>query len=348
MAPVPPTPTSGELLVAQRLDWNLVMRFQRIDLGHAACTVETRARAARHMARNGFSWATFCRGWQAARDEGRRWVAWKKSVGGDAASAIYELVINDVARYLAGARQDAFYELARLPITDVQYNHPDPYSPREIDALMPYTATHPFTTLRRRAMNLLSFYWGGRRGEQSRADEADLDLDTLVLDMQLPGKRGKKRRVPLPSLLASPKRALRPYLDEKSRLFPHATALWVDTSGVRMSPSDLSRETWHMSQELGFPVSFNRWRRSWQTTLRRCGVRKELAKYIQGHTWGRDSTDHYWTPDVEDVRAELVACKVPGFIRSRRDAPLRARAPLPVPWARDVPGGGEIESAAVI
>lgn len=251
-----------------------------------------------------------------------------------------------VARFLA--QQDPLYELAQLPVTSVQYDHPDPYRPAEIEALQGYTATHPFTTLRRRAMNLLAFYWGGRRGEQSRADAGDLDLDALVLDMQLPGKRGKKRRVPLPSLLASPKRAFVPYLNEKSRLFPSQRALWVGLDGQRLTPDVLSRETWHMSQELGFAVSFNRWRRSWQTTLRRCGVRKEIAKYIQGHTWGRDSTDHYWTPDVEDVRAELVACKVPGFIRSRKDAPLRVRAPLPVPFARHIVDDGETESALII
>jgi hypothetical protein len=334
------------LRVRPALDWTLVQRFQRVDLGHAACTVETRARSARHMARNGFSWATFCRSPLEARAEARRWVAWKKAVAGDAASAVYELVINDVARFLAQA--DPLFELAVVPLTPVQYGHPDPYSPREIDALMAYEATHPFTTLRRRAMNLLSFYWGGRRGEQSRTDEADVDLDNLALDMQLPGKRGMKRRVPLPSLLASPKRALMPYLDEKARLFPRAKALWVDVDGHRMSESDLSRETFHMSEALGFPVSFNRWRRSWQTTLRRSGVRKEVAKYAQGHTWGRDATDHYWTPDVEDVRAEYVACKVPGFIKSRKDAPLRVRAPLPAPFQRDLLDAEEIETAPVM
>jgi integrase len=197
-------------------------------------------------------------------------------------------------------------------------------------------------------MNLLAFYWGARRGEHSRADQADVDLDALVLDMQLPGKRGKKRRVPLPSLLASPKRALRPYLDEKSRLFPREKALWVGVDGRRLSPDDLGRETWHMSQELGFPVSFNRYRRSWQTTLRRSGVRKEIAKYIQGHTWGRDSTDHYWQPDVEDVRAELVACRVPGFIRSRRAAPRGGRAPLPVPFGGGAVVAEETECAAIM
>lgn len=344
MQPVPASPTplpSGRVL--HRLDWSAVMQFQRVDLGHAQCTVETRARSARHMARNGFSWATFTRSPLAAREEARRWVAWKKATAGDAASAIYELVVNDVARYLAVV--DPHYELAKVPLTTVQFDHPDPYSPAEIQALQDYRCTHPFTELRRRAMNLLSFYWGGRRGEQSRANVDDVDLDDLVLDMQLPGKRGKKRRVPLPSLLASPKRALRPYLDEKARLFPHEKALWVDVHGSRMSPSDLSRDTFHMSQDLGFPVSFNRWRRSWQTTMRRCGVRKEIAKYIQGHTWGRDSTDHYWTPDVEDVRAELASCKVPGYIRSRKDAPLRARAPLPVPFARGMPAAEETETA---
>ncbi|MFA5944615.1 MAG: site-specific integrase [Candidatus Thermoplasmatota archaeon] len=290
------------------------------------------------MARNGFSWATFCRSPLEGRAESRRWISWKKSVAGDAASAIYELVVNDVARYLA--QVDPHFELAAVPLTTVQHDHPDPYTPREIALLMEYHAMDPFTTLRRRAMNLLSFYWGGRRGEQSRADDQDVDLERLVLHMVLPGKRGKKRRVPLPSLLASPKRALVAYLEEKRRRFPSSTALWVDRHGSRMSASDLSRDTFHMSQELGFPVSFNRWRRSWQTTMRRSGVRKEIAKYIQGHTWGRDSTDHYWTPDVEDVRAELGACKVPGFIRSREAR--RVAAPLPVPFA------GEIESAAVI
>lgn len=341
----PPLPPDA-LRVASRLDWVAVMRFQRVDLGHAACTVETRARSARHMARNGFSWATFCRSPLEAREEARRWVAWKKAANGDAASAIYELVVNDVARYLAV--QDPHYELAQLPLTAVQFDHPDPYSPREIAALQEYRCTHPFTELRRRAMNLLSFYWGGRRGEQSRANDVDLDLDELVLDMQLPGKRGKKRRVPLPSLLASPKRALVPYLNEKARLFPSQRALWVGADGQRMTPDLLSRDTFHMSQELGFPVSFNRWRRSWQTTLRRCGVRKELAKYVQGHTWGRDSTDHYWSPDVEDVRAELVACKVPGFIRSRRDAPNRPRAPLPVPYGHGLLAAQETETAPVM
>lgn len=335
--------SSGALRVARTLDWALVMRFQRIDLGHAECTVTTRARSARHMARNGFSWATFCRGWEAARDEGRRWVAWKKAVAGDSASAIYELVVNDVAQYLATTRREPFFELAKVPLTAVQYGHPDPYSPREIHALQDYEVSDPFVSLQLRAMNLLSFYWGGRRGEQSCTNERDVDLDALALDMQLPGKRGRKRRVPIPSLLASPKRAYLPYLEEKHRRFPGAEALWVDKTGKRISPNMLSRATFHMSQDLGFPVSFNRWRRSWQTTLRRCGVRKEVAKYVQGHKWGKDATDHYWTPDVEDVRAEFHERQVPGFIRNRRDATVRVRAPLPVPY-----GGRRADEDALV
>src|SRR5688572_19530471 len=107
--PTPTTPARDAPRVVNRLDWKLVMRFQRVDLGHAACTVETRARSARHMARNGFSWPTFLRNWESARDEGRRWIDWKKAAtGNDAASAIYELVINDVARYLANVRDDPF------------------------------------------------------------------------------------------------------------------------------------------------------------------------------------------------------------------------------------------------
>lgn len=332
MATSTATDTSDALRVAQRLDWNHVMRFQRIDLGHAESTVLTRARSARHMARNGFSWATFARDWEAAREEGRRWVAWKKGVAGDAASAGYELVLNDVANYLAAMREEPKYELARVPITDVEYGHPDPYSPREIEALQSYTAAREFTTLRRRAMSLLSSFWGARRGEQARADRRDLDLDALTLDMRLPGKRGKKRKLPVPSLIASPKRAVMPYLNECARRFPGADALWLTNDGQRFHPDVLSRETFHMSQELGFPVSFNRWRRSWQTTVRRCGVPKEVAKYLQGHQWGRDATDHYWDPTVEEIRDVLIRHAVPGFIRSRKDAPLVVRA-LPVPFA---------------
>ena len=269
------------------------------------------------MARNGFSWATFCRDPKAARQEGRRWVAWKKAVAGDKASAIYELVINDVAKYLAVDQADETFELAAVPITVVDHMHPDPYNERELEALSSYTATHPFTTLRRRALHMLSSSWGGRRGEQSRAEELDVDLVDLVLKMQLPGKRGRPRKVPIPSVLASPKRAFVAYLEEKHRRFPGSTALWVDVHGVRMSPADLSRETFHMSQELGFTVSFNRWRRSWQTTVRRAGVPKEVAKYLLGHRWGKDATDHYWDPTVDEVREVLVRHKVPGFIRSR-------------------------------
>lgn len=298
------------------------------------------------MARNGFSWATFCRGPLQAREEGRRWVAWKKGVAGDAASAGYELIINDVARYLAAQATDpiteALFEKAKVPITDVEYDHPDPYSAREITALQDYSARDPFTTLRRRAMNLLSSYWGGRRAEQSRTDEDDLDLVDLTMDMQTPGKRGKKRRLPLPSLLASPKRALVAYLEEKHHRFPTSKALWVDLDGGRMAPSILGRETSHMSDELGFRVSFNRWRRSWQTTVRRCGVRKEVAKYLLGHKWETDATDHYWEPDVEDIRRELMIHKVPGFIRSRSEKPREVH--LPVPFARNL--DREIETAA--
>ncbi|MHB1262015.1 MAG: tyrosine-type recombinase/integrase [Thermoplasmatota archaeon] len=309
------------------------MRFQRIDLGHASCTVETRARSARHMARNGFSWPTMLRGWEAARDEGRRWVAWKKAVAGDAASAVYEVVFNDVCKYLANQLADPFYAMAEVPVTEVDYAHPDPYSPREIHALQDYQATHPFTTLRRRAMSLLSSYWGARRGEQARADRRDLDLDAFTLDMRMPGKGGKKRKLPVPTVMASPKRAVMAYLNARDAQFPRAAGLWLDVHGERMSPNDLSRETWHMSQDLGFAVSFNRWRRSWQTTVRRCGVPKEVGKYLLGHQWGRDATDHYWDPTVDEIRDVLVRHKVPGFIRSRTDVHVTVRAPLPVPFA---------------
>lgn len=344
MQPVPAYPDNplppDALRVVNRLDWRDVMQYQRIDLGHAQCTVETRARSARHMARNGFSWPTFVRSPRDARAEARRWIAWKKAAGGDAASAPYELVVNDVARYLAAVTADETFELAVVPITDHGSMHPDPYSPGELAALGAYEATHPFTTLRRRALHVLDSFWGARRGEHSRTDEADLDLEGLTLAMRLPGKRGRKRKVPLPSLLASPKRALVAYLAEKHRRFPGVEALWVDNAGVRMSPADLSRETFHMSQDLGFSVSFNRWRRSWQTTVRRCGVPKEIAKYLLGHQWGRDATDHYWDPTVEEVRAVLLRHKVPGFIRSREAHP--AEAALPVPFAR------EIETAPVM
>lgn len=335
MAPITAIDTSDALRVAQRLDWNLVMRFQRIDLGHAEETVKVRARSARHMARNGFSWTTFCRDWEAAREEGRRWVAWKKAVAGDNASAGYELVLNDVALYLAAMREEPKFELAKVPITDVQYGHPDPYSPREIQALQEYRAPRVFTTLRRRAMTLLSSFWGGRRCEQTRAGRGDLDLDELVLDMPLPGKRGLRRKVPIPSLIASPKRAVVPYLEARDELFPDAKSLWVTEEGRPFTYASMGRETWHMSQDLGFPVSFNRWRRSWQTTVRRCGVPKEIAKFLQGHQWGKDATDHYWDPTVDEVRAVLVRHKVPGFIRSREDRAVAPR-PYPVPFARNM------------
>lgn len=310
------------------------MRFQRIDLRRAECTVETRARNARHMARNGFSWPTMLRGWEAAADEGRRWVAWKKAKDGDASSAPYELVFNDVCEYLRAQTGDKHFELARVPTTHVEYGHPDPYSPAEVAALQAYTAPTEFTSLRRRAMSLLSFFWGARRGEQSRANRRDLDLDAFTLDMVLPGKRGKKRKLPMPTLVASPKRAVMAYLDERDRRFPRAEALWVTEHGDRFAPTVLARETFYMGQDLGFPVSFNRWRRSWQTTVRRCGVPKEVAKYLLGHRWGRDATDHYWDPTVDEIRDVLVRQKVPGFIRSRVEVQVVKRAPLPVPFVR--------------
>jgi hypothetical protein len=334
MALYPPSDPDA-LRVSSALDWSHVQRFQRIDLGHAPETITVRARAARHMARNGFSWPTFARDWQAGREEARRWIAWKKAVAGDNASAGYELVLNDVANYLAAIREEPKYQLARVPITDVQYGHPEPYSPRELEALGAYEAPSPFTSLRRRAMHVLSSFWGGRRVEQARAGRNDLDLDDLSLDMRLPGKRGLRRKVPLPSIIASPKRAVVPYLNERDRLFPDARTLWVTEDGQPFTAASLGRETWHMSVDLGFPVSFNRWRRSWQTTVRRCGVPKEIAKWLQGHQWGRDATDHYWTPTTEEVRDVLVRHRVPGFIRSR-DTPLRVRRPLPVPFAREL------------
>lgn len=340
--PLPP----DALRVVHRLDWSLVRRFQRIDLGHAEATVDARARAARHMARNGFSWPTFVRSHLHARNEARRWIAWKKSVGGDAASATYELVVNDVAKYLAAENNDPYYELAEVPVTDVEYGHPDPYYPNEIEALQGYRTRDYFTELRRRAMHLFSSFTGPRRVEHSRIDDDLLDLDRLTYDLQLPGKRGRKRRIPLPSLLRSPKRAFMPYLDEKRRLFPNAKALWVDQEGKRLTPNVLSRETFHMGDQLGFTVSFNRWRRSWQTTLGRCGVPKDIRAYILGHN-RRDATDHYWEIDVEDARASLVEHEVPGYIRSRTDR-AKPTLPLPVPFARVVDAGDARETETAV
>ncbi|HEX2065622.1 MAG TPA: site-specific integrase [Candidatus Thermoplasmatota archaeon] len=324
-------PLSSDLAARVVIDWRLLRDFQLIDLGHAAATVDTRLRSARHMARTGFSWATFARAPDAAALEARRWLAWKKVSSGPNALPAYELLLKDVVAYLRSSRPE--YVAVEISYTDAEYGHPDPYSAAEVAALQAYTAPREFTTLRRRAMNLLSSYWGARRGEQSRTNEEDLDFDALTLDMRLPGKGGRKRKLPLPSLLASPKRALIPYLEEKHRRFPGAKALWVTDDGVRFGPSSLSRETWHMSQDLGFPVSFNRWRRSWNTTVRRCRCPKETAKYLLGHQ-SRDATDHYWEPDVEDIRACLHAHQVPGFIRSRNEVP--ARPHLPVPFARSV------------
>ena len=319
------------------MDWDALRDYQLTDLDLAIETVRGRRRSAGHMTRKGFDWRAFAESPALAYRESRRWLAWKKLSGGRNSLHNYEYVVNDVAKFMAFRTGDrAFLQACVEKITEPEYGHPDPYAPHEIQALQAYgSGSDDFTTKRRRAMVLLSSFCGARRGEQSRFDIVDLDLDALTLHQRLPGKHGRKRKLPIPSLFASPTRAITAYLEERARRFPRADALWLTQDGTRFSPATLGRETFHMSQELGFAVSFNRFRRSWNTTVRRCGCPKETAKYLLGHQ-GKDATDHYWEPDVEDIRHCLHKHEVPGFIRSREVSRVATRPPLPVPsWGAD-------------
>lgn len=287
--------------------------FLLVDRDLSPVTVDHRLRSMRHMAATGFSWPTFCSSAPAALFEGRRWLAEKKLAAGRSTLHNYELVLNDVARYQA--LTDAAFQGVWFQHTKPLYGHPDPYSPAELAALAGYRCADAFVERRRRALIWLALHTCLRRSELARIQLRDLDEDLGVLHVRRPAKGGKPRALPMPRETWSARRPLAAYLRARSNVLCGALdveGLWVSRAGHELGSHMLGKETADLSRELGFAVSFNRFRRTGTTQLFRRGVGLPTVQYLLGHHNPR-STLWYYEPTVDDIRRDLARCRVHGF-----------------------------------
>lgn len=293
--------------------------FLLVDRDLSPDTVDHRLRSMRHMAATGFSWPTYCSSAPAALVEGRRWLAAKKLAGGRSCLHNYELVLNDVARFRG--LEDAAFTGVWFQHTKPKYGHPDPYSPAELTALLQYRCADPFVERRRRALIWLALQTRLRRSELSRITLDDLDEDLGVLHVRRPAKGGKPRSIPMPRETWSSRRPLQAYLRARADVLKaiptggqSCSGLWFSRDGAELGRNMLSKETMDLSHELGFPVSFNRFRRTGTTALFRAGVGLPTVQYLLGHHDPR-STLWYFEPTHEDARRDLERCRVNGFAR---------------------------------
>lgn len=293
------------------VDWSALQGFLLVDRDLSPDTVAHRLRSSRHMAAAGFRWKLYCSSPAAALVEGRRWLAWKKIHGGRSSLHNYELVLNDVARLLA--QRDVGFGVVRFQHTKPLYGHPEPYSSSEWTAILGYRHAEPFVELRRRAILWFCRSTGLRRTEIARIELEDLDEDAGVLNVRRPAKRGRPRAVPLPREAWAPSGELQTYLRARGRVASSSTRLlWTSRAGRALSKHMLSKETFDISAELGFAVSFNRFRRTRATQLARAGVGLATLQALYGHSDPK-STRWYFEPTADDLRRDLERHDVDGF-----------------------------------
>ena len=296
------------------LDVDALQSFMLVNLDHAAMTVEHRLRSMRHMAANGFDWQLFLSSSTAAVKEAERWLAAKKLAAGRSTLHNYQFVLNDVAAYQAVHDDD--FEDVWFETTKPLYGHPDPYSRLELVALTTYRCANSFTERRRRALIWLCLNTRLRRTELQRINVEDLDERRAVLRVPHPAKGGKPRSLPMPRETWSPARPVAAYLAARGRVLKRmkrdVPGLWISQVGAPLGINMLSRETFDLSRELGFAVSYNRFRRTGATKLLRLGVGLPAVQFLLGHRDPR-STMHYYDPTCDDVREDLERCHIAGF-----------------------------------
>lgn len=305
VSPVTPAPQTAIFDPDDFANWALA------DLGMKPATVKENTRRLRAMQRKGFNVLVFLRSPEDAKVEVRSMLA---AIGRRNKPTQFRncvKVVNWLARYAAMSD-------ARFKTRDdkaIQWSSPNPvrrkpvlFTPAEIKALRGYGHAQDNRTTavikRRRALVWLCLDVGLRRSEIARINLADIDAAHRGLHIPDPAKGGKPRLVPLAPDAFRDNAPLQAWM--RARYATKSDALWiawVDKCGAAfpMTVGGLSKEFAVMSQELGFRLSFNRFRHYHASELVNNGLDIRVLKDLYGHA-SLNSTAWYTQLSDDTIR----------------------------------------------
>lgn len=277
----------------------------------APSTVDETAKRLAYLERRGLDLGVFGGGVEGARGEGRRILSEIAVAGRGHAYRNACKALNLYAMFLA-SRDPAFRDDKGKPV--VRWDLPP--SPRsqhkrftdaEVQALLHYRqGSRTKVSKRRRALLWICWATGLRRGEIADIRVSDLNQERGVLFVGKPRKEGKRREVPLPDDAWSPNRPLQAWL----RIRPQETdSLWCGAT-----PHDLgSQELRKIGREVGFRVSFTRFRHYRGKTLGKSGVPIQVIQEAMGHATPNTTRIYVEELTAEEMADAFQRAGVPGF-----------------------------------
>lgn len=158
---------------------------------------------------------------------------------------------------------------------------------------------------RRRALIWICWATGLRRGEIADLRVSDFDASRSVLLVRKPRKEGKKREIPLPGDAFSPTRPLQAWIHAKGP----GDSLWDGLPATTLGTKEFHK----ISREVGFRVSFTRFRHYRGKTLGKALVPIQVIQEAMGHVTPNTTRIYVEELTADEMRESFRRAGVPGF-----------------------------------
>lgn len=286
------------------------------DAGKAQLTVTENVRRLRAMMRNGFNPQVFIHSPADAVAEARRILAIVKRGEKKWQFKNHVKVLNWLAQY--AATTDERFEEVKWKAPAPPRRRPVIFTPEEIAKLRAYGSQNetgrghrskPIFKLRRALI-----WWclddGLRRVEQHRKKITQIDAVNQAMQVANPAKGGHARAIPLHPDAFHERRPLQAWLRARATIpgVEEFEEVWIATTRAGrakpMTVGGLSRELREVGKELGFRVSFNRFRHYHASDLTKGGVPLPVMQELYGHA-SISSTAWYVHVDLGDMQREV-------------------------------------------
>ena len=247
-----------------------------------ASTLEDQRRHWRALESYGWSLDEFLKGPRAAEAHVERVLVAAKMDGRPAHTIRnFGKIINRCLLYAKG-KDKRYRSLAPWPLEKAPRPRRDRFTDHELAQLVAYTHRTPLVRFRRRAMLAVAQHTGLRRSEVSRLRRGDAVASEGRWWLTVtPAKGGDRRMVPMPT--DDIDRRFTEYLDIRDAL-TDGDALWITPGGNACGPQKMGQEFHAISKELGFQVSFTKFRRTFARSLRKLGVHDAIGMHALGQS----------------------------------------------------------------
>jgi integrase len=278
------------------MEWESFRMWGLVDGGLAVATVDETVRRLQRFERLGLEYAAIHAGQDQARAAIRPFLANMATSGKRHA---YRNACKALNLYCASLGYSLRFDLPPAPKS--QHKR---LTDEEVAALLAYRkGSRTRVARRRRALIWLCWATGLRRGEIADLRASDFDASRGVLMVSSPRKEGKKREIPLPSIAWSPKGPLQAWLSKVGD-----GGLWEG-----MTSQNVSNELHKISREVGFRVSFTRFRHYRGKTLGKALVPIQVIQEAMGHSTPNTTRIYVQELTAGEMAAAFRKAGVPGF-----------------------------------